>query len=286
LAATTGKKFSKLTWLKRTNGHKFTPSEFRVLISLFNHSSETGKKSHPGIELMMEETGLSKGVVSAAVTGLKQRGWIHETYRGSGYSKKASAFELIPDAPNPAYACPPEQARSCFTCLHSSEYSEPCTDSRSYEYSELCDSHSSDSQVHSSDFGPSIVTATRNPSDPGSDPKIRSYKEEGPIDPPSDQPRSQQATKASESLPVRGKKTEATEKWPMVDDDTSSPVKEATKKVAELFDRNDPWATNPLDQWTSEPVVSSFTEESTEETQGSPAGDDPSSPWNTVPVFS
>ena len=29
---------SKLTWLKRTNGHDFTPTEFRVLVAVFNHT--------------------------------------------------------------------------------------------------------------------------------------------------------------------------------------------------------------------------------------------------------
>ncbi|MDI9940871.1 hypothetical protein QM806_36540 [Rhodococcus sp. IEGM 1351] len=210
MTAPTTSKFSKLTWLKRTNGHKFTPSEFRVLISLFNHSGPQGKKSHPGIELMMQETGLSKGVVSAAVTSLKERGWVHETYRGSGYSKKASQFDLIPDAPNPDYAK-----------SHSSGYSEPCED------------HSSDSQRHSSEFDPVIVTATRNPSDPGSDPEIRSWREESPGDSPSDHARSQEATKASESFPLEEETTE----------EAAPQAADLTKTLFHF----DPWARNPLD---------------------------------------
>lgn len=93
--------FSKLTWLKRTDGHKFTGAEFRVLIALFNHSGADGTNSHPGIKRMMAETGYGKAAVSTAVTGLKTRGWIHETSKGSGTSGNASVFALVAEAPNP-----------------------------------------------------------------------------------------------------------------------------------------------------------------------------------------
>ncbi|QSE88919.1 hypothetical protein JWS13_10025 [Rhodococcus pseudokoreensis] len=225
-ASTTGD-FSKLKWLKRTDGHKFTLSEFRVLISLFNHSGSQGKKSHPGIELMMRETGLSKGVVSAAVTSLKERGWVHETFRGSGYSKKASQFDLIPDAPNPDYAA-----------SHSSGHSEPCED------------HSSDSQCHSSESDPVIVTATRNPSDPGSDPEIRSWRDESPGDSPSDHARSQEATKGSESFPM-GEESHGDPEAPEgVDPEEAARI--AADLTKTLF-HSDPWARNPLDPVVERP---------------------------------
>ncbi|MGY3553391.1 MarR family transcriptional regulator [Williamsia sp. R60] len=99
--------FSKLTWHKRTHGHKFTGAEFRVLMSIFDHSSADGTNSHPGIRRMMDETGYGKAAVSTAVTQLKARGWIHETRKGSGVSGNASVFELVRDAPKPPSSSPP-----------------------------------------------------------------------------------------------------------------------------------------------------------------------------------
>jgi hypothetical protein len=98
--------FSKLTWHKRTHGHKFTGAEFRVLMSIFDHSSADGTNSHPGIKRMMAETGYGKATVSTAVTGLKARGWIRETRKGSGVSGNASVFDLVPDAPSPPSSSP------------------------------------------------------------------------------------------------------------------------------------------------------------------------------------
>ena len=93
-------KFSKLTWLKRTNGHEFTGAEFRVLIAIFNHSGADGTNSHPGLKLLMAETGYGRTAVSEALTALQERGWITQTRKGSGTSGKTSVYELVPDAPS------------------------------------------------------------------------------------------------------------------------------------------------------------------------------------------
>jgi len=92
--------FSKLTWHKRTHGHQFTGAEFRVLMSTFDHSDEHGRRSHPGLKLLMAETGYGKSAVSEALTALQTRGWITQTHRGSGTSGKTSVYELVPDAPS------------------------------------------------------------------------------------------------------------------------------------------------------------------------------------------
>jgi len=92
--------FSKLTWLKRTDGHKFTGAEFRVLVSLFNHSSADGTNAHPGIALLTEETGYKKAAISQALTSLMERGWITQTRKGSGNSGQTSVYALVPDAPS------------------------------------------------------------------------------------------------------------------------------------------------------------------------------------------
>jgi hypothetical protein len=92
---------SKLKWLKRTHGYKFTGAELRVLLSIFNHSGADGRNAHPGVKRMVDETGYSRAAVSLAVSSLKDQGWITETYRGNGVSGNASVFDLVPDAPNP-----------------------------------------------------------------------------------------------------------------------------------------------------------------------------------------
>ncbi|WP_442971704.1 helix-turn-helix domain-containing protein [Rhodococcus sp. LB1] len=93
-------KFSKLTWHKRTHGHEFTGAEFRVLMSIFDHSDEHGRKSHPGLKRLMDETGYSKSAISEALKALQARGWITQSSRGSGVSGRASVYELVPDAPS------------------------------------------------------------------------------------------------------------------------------------------------------------------------------------------
>ncbi|WP_176138309.1 helix-turn-helix domain-containing protein [Mycobacterium sp. D16Q16] len=94
-------KFSKLEWLKRTNGHKFTISEFRVLLSIFNHSDKTGQESFPGSERIAEEACITRTTASEAVRSLIERGWIREVEKGSGYARKYSRYALVPDAPHP-----------------------------------------------------------------------------------------------------------------------------------------------------------------------------------------
>ncbi len=64
-------------------------AEFRVLMSIFDHSDERGRKSHPpGLKLLMTETGYGKTAVSEALTVLQERGWITQTRKGSGTSGK------------------------------------------------------------------------------------------------------------------------------------------------------------------------------------------------------
>jgi len=93
-------KFSKLTWHKRTHGHEFIGAEFRVLMSIFDHSDAYGRNSHPGLKLLMAETGYSKSAISEALKALQVRGWITQSRRGSGVSGRASVYELVPDAPS------------------------------------------------------------------------------------------------------------------------------------------------------------------------------------------
>lgn len=162
--------FSKLVWLKRTDGHKFTGAEFRVLVSIFNHSGSDGRKSHPGIKLMMSETGYGKAAISTAVSALKARGWIRETFKGSGISGSASVFELVPDAPNPPSSSPTGEQPS--EGSSSSEDEQPTRSS----------SPTADSSSPTADR---VVRLEWTPSDPGTDPR-GSDPLGGPFDRPSD----------------------------------------------------------------------------------------------------
>lgn len=163
--------FSKLTWLKRTNGHKLTGTEVRVLVSIFNHTNQDGRNAHPGVDLIAEETGYRKSGVSEAVTALKARGWIHETYRGNGRSKLASVFDLVPDPPDAGYTCPADRAKTCSTCSNSSGRAEPLSPSHSSAVAEPLSSNSSGLADNSSAVAEPIVPVERNPSDPLPDPK-------------------------------------------------------------------------------------------------------------------
>lgn len=162
--------FSKLSWLKRTDGHKFTGAELRVLLSIFNHSGSDGRKSHPGIKRMMAETGYGKAAVSSAVSSLKTRGWISEVYKGSGVSGSASVFDLVPDAPNPPSSSPVD---------------EQPTDGSSSPGDEQLAGSSSPTADGCSPGVDRVVRLEWTPSDPLSDPE-GSDPLGGPFDRPSD----------------------------------------------------------------------------------------------------
>lgn len=182
---TTGK-FDKFAWLKRTDGHKFTGAEFRVLVSIFNHADgHTGREAYPGIDLMAEETTYRRTGVSEAVASLRAKGWIHETYRGNGRAMKASSFDLVPDAPNPGYRCPSDRAARCATCSNGSALAEPLNHPNGSGLAEVLEPNGSGFQLNGSAVAVPIVPLERLPIDPGSDPKIRSSNR-GSINPPSD----------------------------------------------------------------------------------------------------
>jgi hypothetical protein len=147
--------FSKLNWLKRTNGHKFKPAEFRVLIAIYNHTDGQGQRAFPGLKLLAEETGHSKSTVSEAVTALRNAGWITETSRGSGVSGNASVLALVPDAPNPPSSSSGEEQPSQ---MSSSRIQEQPTRVVPVE------------RTSSSPFQEQVVPGPRKPSDPGPDP--------------------------------------------------------------------------------------------------------------------
>jgi hypothetical protein len=146
----TAKQFSKLEWLKRTSGHKFTGCEFRVLLALFNHSGKDGQKAHPGIDLLAAETGYKHSAISNACKALRERGWIHERYRGNGPAKAASVFDMVSDAPNPGFRCSPERAGNCATCRETSTGVDISSDSPRVETSTGMDASHTDGELQTS----------------------------------------------------------------------------------------------------------------------------------------
>jgi hypothetical protein len=185
-------RFSKLTWHKRTHGHQFTGAEFRVLMSIFDHSDEHGRKAHPGLKLLMAETGYGKSAVSEALTALQARGWITQTRKGSGTSGKTSVYELVPDAPSvTAGAVPPETGGSTAGADQPTEVGPV-------------------ERTSWSAGADTVVPLERTPTDPGSDPgsdPFRSDQAEVRY-PPNHLEDQDEAGHASRPLAVEGK-TEA-----------------------------------------------------------------------------
>jgi hypothetical protein len=114
--------------------------------------------------------GYGKAAMSTAVSSLKARGWISETYRGSGVSGKASVFEFVQDAPNPPSSSP---------------VGEQLNDGSSSSEDEQLSESSSPTAHGCSPVGDRVVRLEANPSDPLSDPK-RSDPLGGREDRPSD----------------------------------------------------------------------------------------------------
>jgi hypothetical protein len=164
-------KLSKLTWLKRTNGHEFTGAEFRVLVAIFNRTGQEGRRAHPGVEALMEETGYGSTSVSAALASLKRRGWIHETYKGNGLSSHASVFDLVPDAPNPGYVCPPERAGSCIACRNTTTPPVVLDPPNSAAPPVVLERNTTGPAANNTAPAVPIPPVHRLPSDPVSDPK-------------------------------------------------------------------------------------------------------------------
>ncbi|WP_238233013.1 helix-turn-helix domain-containing protein [Mycobacterium avium subsp. hominissuis] len=181
--------FSKLTWLKRTDGHKFTGTEFRVLVALYNHTDAQGRNAFPGLDLLVEETGYRKSGISEAISSLKARGWIRETRKGSGLSGKASSFDLVPDAPKPPNSSAvaetletgnssglPETLTPIVPAerTNSSAVAETLETGNSSGLPETLTPIVPAERTNSSAVAEPIVPPERNPSDPLSDPDNRS----------------------------------------------------------------------------------------------------------------
>ena len=72
-----------------------TSSERLVAVMVMSHAGPTGRKSHPGIPLLMFETGLSDKTIRRALKSLEAKKWLVLTYSGHGGDQaKANEYDL------------------------------------------------------------------------------------------------------------------------------------------------------------------------------------------------
>jgi hypothetical protein len=65
------------------------------------HASANGRKSHPGIPLLVAETGLGRNKVMAAATSLVEKGWLILMYSGRGGDYRANEYDLCIPSQSP-----------------------------------------------------------------------------------------------------------------------------------------------------------------------------------------
>ncbi|WP_081505312.1 helix-turn-helix domain-containing protein [Nocardia cyriacigeorgica] len=87
-------KFSKLAWLKNLAGADLTDGEYRVLVTIFNYSDGSGRRSYAGQSRLSEDTGKSDRQIRRIIPELIRKGWLTEVRKGSGRSGMASEFQL------------------------------------------------------------------------------------------------------------------------------------------------------------------------------------------------
>ncbi|WP_198020300.1 helix-turn-helix domain-containing protein [Nocardioides sp. J54] len=82
---------SKLDWMKDLRGADLTPAEFKVLVILATYTDKNMLNAHPGTKRLVEDTGLARSTVIAALGVLQERGWIRMTEQGGNQFGKGIA---------------------------------------------------------------------------------------------------------------------------------------------------------------------------------------------------
>ena len=88
--------FSKFHWSKAF-GRSDVPSEARaVAYVIHDHSGRDGRNSHPGMDKLMVDTGLSESTVGRHLKIITGSGWVHQVSSGSnsGRLALASVYDL------------------------------------------------------------------------------------------------------------------------------------------------------------------------------------------------
>ncbi|RRR41156.1 helix-turn-helix domain-containing protein [Mycolicibacter terrae] len=86
--------FSKLTWLKSVAGADLTDGEYRVLIAIFNHTDESGRRCYAKQSTLAAETRKSDRQIRRIIPELVRKGWLKEVRKGAGRAGMSSEFDL------------------------------------------------------------------------------------------------------------------------------------------------------------------------------------------------
>lgn len=86
--------FSKLTWLRGLAGADLTPTEYRVLVAVFNYADASGCNAYPGTRKLAADCGTSTSTIDRALSALRSKGWLIQDYKGSGFAGKSSVYRL------------------------------------------------------------------------------------------------------------------------------------------------------------------------------------------------
>jgi len=82
--------FSKLSWQRALNGHRLSPAQYRVLLTLFSFTDGNGAGARPGWPLLTAATALDQRTVKRAVKDLVEAGYLVRTGAGGGRGRAAS----------------------------------------------------------------------------------------------------------------------------------------------------------------------------------------------------
>lgn len=97
---------SKLDWMKDLRGAGLSSAEFRVLVVLATYSDKNMLNAHPGVKRLVEDTGLARSTVIAALGVLQERGWIRMTEQGGNQFGKGIANVYSIHTPGPTHKGP------------------------------------------------------------------------------------------------------------------------------------------------------------------------------------
>lgn len=86
----------KFHWSKAFSRSDVPSVARAVAYVIYNHAGGDGKKSHPGMEALMVDTGLSESAVGRHLKIITGSGWVHQVSSGSnsGRAARASVYDL------------------------------------------------------------------------------------------------------------------------------------------------------------------------------------------------
>lgn len=89
---------SKLPWqtalVKRSHAEGLSPSVQHIALVLSTYSNRDGTNAYPPIKTLVEVTGRSQSTVTRALRDLREKGWVRQESKGSGFGGRASVYRL------------------------------------------------------------------------------------------------------------------------------------------------------------------------------------------------